>query len=486
MGHTTACCCEQSVPFGGRSRRQSTRPRLVARVARAFAGTAAVLAVAANTAFGQTQSQLQYVYDAAGNLIQVTRSAIVPQPDLTVSNLAAGLISGNVDGSYAIPVAFQVNNIGTSPALAPWYDRGYLSANATLHDSDQVLAGYNTRSANLGVGASYLVSTTLVTNAATPSGSYTLIVKADAGAGAGQYGPTGNNYVPEANETNNTQAVTIELPANPKPDLTVSNASVGAITISQGGAYSFPVTFTVTNGGTAAAAPTWFDATYLSNNSTLDNSDLNLGGFNMRTTALPVGASYATTTIFTTPTTTLPGNDILFVKADGHGTTFGNGTNTDSGNVKESDEANNTQSLALALPTKPDLVLSNVSVGTIIKNGDGSKSIPVTFKVTNAGGVFAPPTWFDLAYLSTNATLDDVDLNLGGFNMRTTRLGAGANYTATATFITPTTTTTGAYTLFLKTDGRGVTVSNGANTDNGYLTEGNETNNVIGVAVNLP
>jgi hypothetical protein len=41
---------------------------------------------------------------------------------------------------------------------------------------------------------------------------------------------------------------------------------------------------------------------------------------------------------------------MLFVKADGHGATLNLGTNTDNGNVVESNEANNTASASVVLP----------------------------------------------------------------------------------------------------------------------------------------
>ena len=129
--------------------------------------------------WGQTQSRVQYTYDAAGNLIQVTRSAVTPKPDLAITNLAVGVISFNANGSFNVPVTFQVNNIGTSAALATWYDSGYLSATALLTACDQALGGYNTRTINLPVGANYSVSTTFTTTTTTAAGNYTLIVKAD-------------------------------------------------------------------------------------------------------------------------------------------------------------------------------------------------------------------------------------------------------------------------------------------------------------------
>ena len=440
--------------------------------------------LAASPLWGQQQSRIQYGYDPAGNLVQVTRSAVTLQPDLTISNLSIGVIAANTNGSFSIPVAFQVNNIGTSAALAPWYDRGYLSANAVLHETDQALGGYNTRTTTLDVGATYLVGTTFTTSTTTVPGNYQLIVRADGGAGAAPFSPTGVNLVPESDETNNTQSVVVNLPANPKPDLSLSNMSVGGISVNQAGAYSFPVTYTVTNVGAVSSAPTWTDLAYLSVDSSLDNGDQNLKGNNTRNTALASGASYTVTTAFSTTATTGPGSYTLFIKTDGHGTTTG-GTNTDNGAIVEVNEANNTQALALTLPTKPDLSVSNVNLGAISVSQAGAYSFPVTYTVTNGGEAAAAPTWTDLAYLSPDATLDNTDQNLKGNNTRNTALAAGASYTATTTFTTTATTAPGNYTLFIKTDGHGTTTG-GTNTDNGALVEGNEANNTQTLALTLP
>jgi hypothetical protein len=440
--------------------------------------------IAAGVAWAQSPSQIQYIYDAAGNLIQVTRSAVTPQPDLTVSNLSVGVITRNYNNSFNIPVTFQVNNAGTAAAVATWYDRGYLSANALLHDADQALGGYNTRSTNLAAGGNYSVSKTFTTSATTAPGNYYLIVKADGGAAAsGQYSPTGPNYVAELDENNNTQIVVVNLPANLQADLTVSNASVGAITVSQAGAYVLPVTYTVTNAGRYGASA-WRDAAYLSTDAVLDNADQNLSGANYRSTPLEPGTSYTATISFTTTAATAPGNYTLFIKADGHGTAIGVGTNTDSGAVTESNETNNTQALALSLLSKPDLAISNLTVGTIASKSGGGYNIPVTFTVTNLGGSAATATWYDYGYLSTNATLENTDQVLGGYNTRSTNLAAGASYVVNATFTTSNSTVAGNYTLFVKADGRGG-VLGGTNTDNGKVTETNESNNVTSVAVAL-
>lgn len=135
------------------------------------------------------------------------------------------------------------------------------------------------------------------------------------------------------------------------PDLAISNASVGAVSVGSNGAYAFPVTFTVTNtSATTTASPTWYDLAYLSSSSTFDNTAINLR-YSYLGTALAPGASYAVTLNVTTSTTTTPGNYTVFAKTNGRGSLVG-GSNTDSGYLAEGDATNNVASMAITLPTK--------------------------------------------------------------------------------------------------------------------------------------
>ncbi len=60
-----------------------------------------VCLLSANHAWAQSQSQFQYIYDAAGSVTQITRSDVTPKPDLTISNVSVGAITANINGSYA-------------------------------------------------------------------------------------------------------------------------------------------------------------------------------------------------------------------------------------------------------------------------------------------------------------------------------------------------------------------------------------------------
>ena len=267
-------------------------------------------------------------------------------------------------------------------------------------------------------------------------------------------------------------------------DLVVSNPSLGTIVANKNGSHSIPVTYTVTNVGSAVAQSPWYDMVYLSVDATLDNADQHLNGWPSRVTPLPPGSSYTTTGTFTTSTSTPAGSYTLFVKADGQGPTSGNGTNTDAGRLIEVNEANNTQSLPLTL-ARPDLVVTNASIASIAKNTNGSYRIAVAYTVQNSGSVTAQPYWYDTAYLSIDGALDDTDQHLTGSPRRDAALAPGASYTVTGTYTTTTSTPAGSYTLFIKADGHGAVLGNGTNTDSGSLVEADDANNTRALTVTL-
>ena len=432
------------------------------------------------------------------------------RPDLAVSNASIGTIVTNQNGTYTIPVTYKVTNNGTVTALPNWVDLAYLSSNGVLDTASVLLAGEHGRTTALAAGASYTVTVSYTTNTAVAPGNYTVFIKADGHDPSGSYHasisgyPTGtvtdNGNVAEANETNNAQGLAVTLS---RPDLAVSNASIGTIVTNQNGTYTIPVTYKVTNNGTVTALPNWVDLAYLSSNGVLDTASVLLAGEHGRTTALAAGASYTVTVSYTTNTAVAPGNYTVFIKADGHDPSgsyhasisgYPTGTVTDNGNVAEANETNNAQGLAVTL-SRPDLAVSNASIGTIVTNQNGTYTIPVTYKVTNNGTVTALPNWVDLAYLSSNGVLDTASVLLAGEHGRTTALAAGASYTVTVSYTTNTAVAPGNYTVFIKADGHDPSGSyhasisgypTGTVTDNGNVAEANETNNAQGLAVTLP
>jgi len=399
---------------------------------------------------------------------------VLPQrADLAISGLNGGAITAGQNGVYSIPVTFTVTNAGGSAAKATWYDYGYLSSNGALENTDAILGGRRTQSVDLAPAATVAASAVFTTTATTAPGNYTLFVKTD-----GNATPTSTGALVEGSETNNVVPLAITLP--PRADLAISAVSIGAIWVAQSGAYNIPVSFTVSNLGGSAAKATWYDYGYLSVDATLQNADQTLGARHARTADLAPGASYAATATFTSTTATTPGNYTLFVKADG------NATATSAGAVVEGSESNNTQSVGVVLPTRPDLRVSTASIGTISTRTGGGYNIPVTFTVQNAGGSAAKASWYDRAYLSTDATLQGTDQILGGNNQRTTDLATGATYSVTKTFTTSSTTAPGSYSLIVKADGGASASGQHSPTGTSYVLESDDTNNVRVLAIVLP
>jgi YD repeat-containing protein len=422
------------------------------------------------------------MYSAAGNLLvessetnNVASSAVTlpGRPDLVISNLSVGTITVNKDGSYAIPATFTVTNNGASAALPWWYDFTYLSTDASLTTADTQL-GNVARGTSLAPTASYSVTVNGTTSTTVTPGSYTLFAKTDGYNSGSNY--SAFSSVAEADETNNVLSTTITLPG--RPDLTVSNISVGSVTVNQNGSYNIPVSYTVTNSGQSTAKQSWYDFIYLSTDGVLDTSDLNLGNTS-RIADLAPGASYGVSITGVTPTTTSPGNYTIFAKTDGYNSgSFYSATSL----LAEADETNNTITAAVTLPTRPDLTVTNLSIGTITVNVDGSYSIPITATVQNIGVSTAKASWWDECFLSTDATLDTTDLYLARAQ-RSTDVAPSGQYTVSMTCQTATTTTAGNYTLFFKADGSD---SSGKYSAASAVTEDSESNNTASQSITLP
>jgi YD repeat-containing protein len=408
------------------------------------------------------------------NNVLSTGVTLPTRSDLVASGIGIGTITANANGTFSIPVSYTVTNNGGSVAPNVWYDMCFLSTNGTLDSSDIYLGLYQ-RPSSLGLGANYSNTITCNAPSSTASGNYTIFLKADSGS-AGGYNPAVNNLV-ESDETNNTLSSSITLPV--RADLVPSGLGVGAVTANANGSFTFQASYTVTNNGGSTALPSWYDMCWLSVDGALDASDAYLGLY-QRTTSLGVGSNYSNSITCTTPTSTASGTYTLFVKTD---TGSAGGYNPAVNNLVESDETNNIASTSVVLPTRADLSPGSLTIGTIVKNGNNSYTIPVTYTVTNNGGAPAPNNWYDMCYLSTNGTLDTSDAYLGLFQ-RTTPLGVSNNYTNTINCTTSTTTSAGNYTIFLKTDGAQNSGFYAATPNS--LVESDETNNVSSAAITLP
>jgi subtilase family serine protease len=165
---------------------------------------------------------------------------------------------------------------------------------------------------------------------------------------------------------------------NAAPDLAV--VKVQAPPAAQVG-QSIPVTFTITNSGSAAAGGAWYNAIYAANNTAGSGAThLSSPRYDAGMVGIVPGASVTVTQTFIVPAS-IVGTKYVGVRVDS------------SGHVVEMDESNNTTYSAEAtVTTAPDLRVVSVSAPAAAQFG---QSVQVQFVITNAGTAAAPFQWQD-------------------------------------------------------------------------------------------
>ncbi|NJO93383.1 MAG: hypothetical protein HC820_01615 [Hydrococcus sp. RM1_1_31] len=294
----------------------------------------------------------------------------------------------------------------------------YLSSDS-IYDSSDVYAGEFYRSSNtpLSVGESY-TQTRNITIPGTTIGSQYLIFVSDR-----------SNYQGETDETNNTYAVPITITA---PDLVITNATAPTAAILQ---EKIRVSFTVKNqGDVPTTVRSRYDEIFLSDDTTLDNSDTavssdNYWNYYYSSQTLAPGESYIQTRDITIPNVSLGNKYLLFV--------------ADRWNYqRETDETNNTYALPITL-SAPDLIVTGLNAPSLATIQD---SIEVSWTVKNQGNVSAPGNWYDYFYLSTDAIYNESDTYAGSFSRGSnTPLDASESYTQTQNLKIPKTVSGSQY-----------------------------------------
>src|SRR5262245_12693370 len=338
-----------------------------------------------------------------GNNTRAT--AVQVGADLVVAALSA---PPNLGAGTSFAVTDTTKNQGGGSAEASM-TAFYLSTNAVLDPLDVPLGSRSVPA--LGPGASSTGSVTITIPAGTPSGTYYLLARADAG-----------DAITESVEANNVKAQVVLIGADMVVTALTAPAAVGA-------GVSFAVTDTTKNQGGSPADAT-MTAFYLSTNAVLDAADIALGGRSLP--ALGPGASHTGSVTVTIPAGTPAGSYYLLARADAMDA------------LAETVETNNV--LARAIQVGADLIVSTLTVPAGVSAG---VAFTVTDTTTNQGGgpAAASTTGF---YLSTNAVLDAADIALG--SRAVPSLAAGASHTGSATLTIPATTPAGTYYLLARAD----------------------------------
>ena len=351
---------------------------------------------------------------------------IYREPDLEITSLN---VPDTVPTSgETIPIGWRVTNNGTRETRTDrWYDRVYLSQDATL-DFQDTLLGSVIRNGTLDIDTSYEVNT-LVTLPENIEGDYHLLVFTDSniyrrgdrrfplksiprGLNASIYYEQGldDNLARVGefqDEGNNITSAPLSITLRETPDLQVTSLSIPErATVGQ----SFELNYGVTNeglGDTLTSQNRWSDFVYLSRDKFLDLSSDRFLTSITHSGGLRAGESYSAIETVDLPTN-IEGQFYVFVISDPN-------INNPRGIVFEgANELNNslasTQPLLLELPPPADLVVEEITLPSTALSGD---NITIEWSAINNGPNAAKGRWSDSVYLSTDGVWDIGDRLLG-------------------------------------------------------------------------
>ncbi|EDX71711.1 type I secretion target GGXGXDXXX repeat protein domain protein [Coleofasciculus chthonoplastes PCC 7420] len=397
--------------------------------------------------------------DNDDNTLIVPFNVITPNLEVSAAQVTDG--DGNPVTSVAaderVTLSWTVlNSSTTATAGANWWDRVYISQDTTLDSSDVRLVNqFITSPTPLAAGDDY----TITSNWTIPeiaTGNYFFLFKAD-----------GSENQQETDETDNITAIPIQIDA---PNLEVSATQVtdgdGNPVTSVAADERVTLSWTVLNSSTTATAgANWWDRVYISQDTTLDSSDVRLvNQFITSPTPLAAGDDYTITSNWTIPEIAT-GNYFFLFKADG------------SENQQETDETDNITAIPIQIDA-PNLEVS----ATQVTDGDGNPvtSVAADERVTLSWTVLNSSTtataganWWDRVYISQDTTLDSSDVRLvNQFINSHTPLAAGDDYTINLNATIPE-IATGNYFFLFKADG------------NEQQQETDETDNITAIPIQI-
>ncbi|MFN4254236.1 MAG: MopE-related protein, partial [Saprospiraceae bacterium] len=332
----------------------------------------------------------------SGGINEVTRTnnwrhtfvtaTLAPQPDLQIESVAAPT---SAFGGDSVAVSAVIKNTGNLAVARSYSDGIYLSDSAYFDLGHATLLGYH-----YAGGANQTLqpeeSYAFTQNVRLPHSAYGpkwLYVVADA-----------LHKKPELSEGNNigTTAQAIQIALLPPADLqpTALNAPASALS-----GQSLSVSATIHNNGAAnyGEQTTWTDRFYLSQNATLDNSDIPLG-FSLHENGIAAGGSYTASVVCQLPQG-LSGNYYLLVKADDGNQVFE--YTFENNNVLAS-----AAPLNIAIAPSPDLVVTAVLPSTNAMTEQQAYSLSWTTK--NQGNAPANGQLVEAVYLSQDPDWDGV------------------------------------------------------------------------------
>lgn len=352
-----------------------------------------------------------------------------------------------------VSLSWTVMNQGSMPTAAIWDVDVYIADAQTLDQATQyVFLRSQARTTPLDPGASVTINTS-ATLKIFPAGNRYVIFQLDE-----------NDEQAETNENNNTVALPILLSV-PNVDLAVTT---GSAPTSANLGDSVTVDWTVANNGTATAkASFWNDRLYVSNDQTLDSSDVFVSSvFRSNFPNLAGGSTYSASKTFTVPTSATGGHYLL-IATDNQGASA-----SSVSDQAETNENNNVLALPFTTPGS-DLI---VTAATAPASAVLGTPISVSYTIKNQGAIAASlqfgGNWDDAIYLSADQLLDANDIPVQSFISGSTSLAVNGEYSATKSVSFPS-APAGAHYLLIVTD------------DDQDVRESTETNNVFSLPITL-
>ena len=380
-----------------------------------------------NATYDSTMSALK-ADDVAG--IQALYGAKVDASLVDLSVSSATLASSTVTAGTNLNLTYVVKNTGGA-ALSTSALWASFTIDGEPTPTKQTGWDYMKSSSLVATTGSQTFNFANVSTAGLSAGAHTITVFADA-----------SNGLLEGDETNNKKTITFTVTDAPKPDLQVTSITPGATTVTEGQNLTF--SYVVKNTGTVAAGATWSGIKIDADPTKTVYTEWN-----------PVAglASNATVTLSNTISTTglAAGAHTLRISAD-------TGAQIDEGTTGETNNLTYLTFTVAAQGAKPDLVVSNITLGatTVGKGAD----LAFNYTVKNQGTVDATAASWAGVYVDTNPSAADFLV----WN-NTNKLAAGATQTLTNTISTAS-LSEGVHTLRIGAD-LGLQVA-----------EANETNNV--------
>jgi PKD repeat protein len=355
-----------------------------------------------------------YEYNAESN--NTTSKAITMSwkyADLNVSSFTA---PSSANSGEEISASWQVQNIGGGFTYEDfWSDYVYLSTD-NVYDANDSKLKTSYRHGILESADTYSQSSISIDIPNGISGSYYLIFATDATQTVDNETATSNNYLAQA----------ISINATTPSDLIVSSTTVPS---SFYAGEQISISYTITNQGAGVTeSSSWYAGIYISNTTDLSDYYKKLDQ-DKASTILNSGESYSGSMNVSIPSY-LSGNYYMIVMADCNdnlyeGSYEGNNINADLRNLLVADPS--------------DLIVTAISLPSSITLGN-TASVSYTIK-NNSTTASAIGDLRDIAYLSSNISLDASADKMINYKDQTISLAAGSSATYTlegqVTDITP-------------------------------------------------